>query len=278
VSLGPGSAVGDYILGAPIADGSLGSVWRAREPGLDRDVALKVIYSEVRSPEATVRRVERDLLKAARIGHPALPELYEVGRLPDGSPFIAMELIDGLDLAWMVACGGPLPGPTVVSLLTPIVDALTKAHAIGLVHCDVKASHIVSNEVQGDGGRVKLLDFGTARLLDRSRRLPSTESRVAATAMSPEQIRGDAVSLRTDIYGLGATLFHLLTGGAPFADVPTLDAMHLHLEGRRPRPSDTALVPAALDDIVAKAMAIDANERYESAQEFLADVRRALDV
>jgi serine/threonine-protein kinase len=181
------------------------------------------------------------------------------GRLADGRPWFAMELLRGRELEEHLVAAGPCSPEACLQILRAVAEALAVAHAHGIIHRDIKASNVF---LAGD--RVVLLDFGVAKLLDLGdEELTVTGTTVGTPAsMAPEQTRGGPVDARTDVYALGAMLFHMLTGEKPFAGHETHELRFLHQHARRPRPSSRANVPAVFDPLVGKAMAIDPEARY----------------
>jgi eukaryotic-like serine/threonine-protein kinase len=269
-----GSRLGTYALEATIAEGGFGTVFRAS--GGPRGVAaVKLLHAELAgSPEALARFArEVDVLRMVR--HPGIVEVLEVGRADDGRPWFAMELLDGVDLDSHLARRGRLTPGAALAILGPLCDALASAHDAGVIHRDIKASNVFL----ADDGRALLLDFGIAKLTDPFIGGGLTLSRQALgtpSAMAPEQVAGRPASERTDVYGLGALLYHMLVGEPPFADSSASVMQYLHCHARRPRPSTRAALPAALDDVVATAMAIEVDRRHAGPRELLAACCAAL--
>lgn len=260
----PGTAIGPFVVEEVIAAGGFGTVVRARSGDLSAPVAVKVLHGELSATDDAAARFAREIDILSGVHHPGIVEVMASGRMGDGRPYFAMELLAGADLERRLA-DGPMAPPAVAATVTDIAAALEAAHARGIVHRDVKASNVFVC----DGGRVCLLDFGIAKLapgtasLTRSRQALGTPS-----AMAPEQLAGDAVDARTDVYALGALAFHMLTGRPPFAGEPATIVGHLHRYAERPRPSAAVPLPAAVDAVIVRAMSVRPADRYVGAADF----------
>jgi predicted Ser/Thr protein kinase len=267
----PGSPLGDYVLIEPLARGGYGEVWRAERRAGVGDVAIKILHAELIESTEAIARFRREAETIAAIDHRAVVAVEGFGETDDGRPYFAMELLDGVDLGALVRIRGALPAAEILEILEPVCDALDRAHALGIVHRDLKPSNIVACD-----GRVVLLDFGVAKILETAGpALTASRMTIGTPAcMAPEQIRGEAVDARTDVYGLGALAYQLLTGAPAFAGAAvTLAYMHLH--GRRPRPSAVVPATAPFDPVIARALARDRDERYPSAGAFFEAMREA---
>jgi eukaryotic-like serine/threonine-protein kinase len=256
--LARGSVVGDFAIVSRLSAGGFGTVYRARDER-GREVAIKVLHAHLAASPMTVVRFERESRAAASLAHPGIVKILADGRLADGRPWFAMELLRGRELEEHLVAAGPCSPEACLQILRAVAEALAVAHAHGIIHRDIKASNVFLAE-----DRVVLLDFGVAKLLDLGdEQLTVTGTTVGTPAsMAPEQTRGGPVDARTDVYALGAMLFHMLTGHKPFAGHETHELRFLHQHARRPRPSSRANVPAVFDPIVGKAMAIDPDARY----------------
>jgi serine/threonine-protein kinase len=254
-----GATIGDFTVLSRLSAGGFGAVYRARDTRNGEEVAVKVLHAHLAANHATVARFEREFRAAASLEHPGIVKVVADGRLPDGRPWFAMELLSGRELEQELRATGPCSMPGCLQILREVAEALAAAHAHGIIHRDIKASNVFLTPA-----RAVLLDFGVAKLLDLDNdQLTVTGTTVGTPAsMAPEQARGGPVDARTDVYGLGAMLFHMLTGAKPFGGHETHELRFLHQHARRPRPSSRAQVPAALDAIVGKAMAIDPEARY----------------
>lgn len=274
----PGFSIGPFVVEAFVAAGGFGSVYRVNHPELGRQAALKVLHAELASSPQAVARFEREARAVNVIRHPNVVDIYDFGSLADGRPFFVMEYLEGQDLDSHLDDVGRLsPGET-MAIFDPLCQALSAAHDNGIVHRDIKASNVFL-ERRGETERVVLLDFGVAKLLDDDGASALTTARhVVGTpaSMAPEQIRGQPVTARTDIYSLGALLFHAITGKLPFAHESAVITQHLHLRARPPSPSQAAPIGAQFDAVVHRAMAKRPEERHATPAELLAELRRAV--
>jgi serine/threonine protein kinase len=267
-----GSSLGDFTLEAIIAEGGFGTVFRAAG-GPRGAAAVKLLHAELAGSPEALARFAREVDVLDRVRHPGIVEVLAVGRADDGRPWFAMELLGGRDLYAHIAERGRLTPAESLAILAPICEALAAAHDAGVIHRDVKASNVF---LAAD--RVVLLDFGIAKLNDAAVGGGLTMSRQAIgspSAMAPEQIAGGAASERSDVYGLGALLYHMLVGEPPFADSSPTVMQYLHCHARRPRPSARAALPAAVDEVVTTAMSIEVERRQAGPRELLAACRSA---
>jgi predicted Ser/Thr protein kinase len=279
--LKPGTIAGAYVLKKELASGGGGTVYEAQHRILGRKVAVKVLRRELAASQQMVARFLREALAVNMIKHPSIVDIYEFGELPDGRPFYVMELLEGTDLRSMLNERGRFTPLEVYEILEPVCSALQAAHDLGIVHRDLKASNILI--LQRDGKQVvKLLDFGIAKLMrpdaaDAGLTVVGTRLGTSYT-MAPEQIRGDAIDPRTDIYALGVVLYHLLTGQYPFRAETMTDIERQHLEAPPPRPSQAASIPLAIDAVALRCMEKTADRRFPSAKAFIEALRDAVGV
>ncbi len=276
----PAPATEDPLLGASIETpigtlaiervlgrGGFATVYAAR--AAERPVAIKVLHAEHIGSKA-VMRFAREVAIVRRLRHPNIAEVLNAGTLPDGRPYCTMELLRGRELA-MALKGGPLAAPSIVEIVSCLASALDAAHAVRVVHRDVKARNVFLC----DDGRVMLLDFGVAKLAIASGLTMSREAVGTLGSMAPEQLAGRPVDARADVYALGALVHHMATGHVPFRDRDTAVEVQLHRFAQRPRPSQHG-APEALDAVVGKAMAIRPADRYARITEVADAVRAAL--
>jgi WD40 repeat protein/serine/threonine protein kinase len=265
---------GDYELLGLLGCGGMGVVYRARQLRLDREVALKILHGgEFAQPEAR-RRFHRECLAVARLQHPHIVPIYEVGEQA-GVAFFTMELVGGQTLATTVAAG-PLPATTAARYLQTVAEAVHFAHGKGLLHRDLKPSNILLDAFD----QPRLTDFGLARPFSTDSELTRTRQVVGSPAyMSPEQAlgRAEALGVPSDIYSLGAVLYHLLTGRPPFQG-DTVNEVLLQLQNtepiapRRLNPS----VPADVETICLKCLEKTPSRRYATAAELAGELGRFL--
>ncbi|HEU4728251.1 MAG TPA: serine/threonine-protein kinase [Kofleriaceae bacterium] len=280
--LSPGERVGDWSCVRMLAGGGFGTVYEARHHATGQRAALKLLHAHLVPSPAIVARFHREAQVIGRLRHPSVVELIAAGLHDDGRPYLCMELLDGEDLAAVIRRRGPVPASDALAILEPLCAALAAAHEHGIVHRDVKASNVVvCRAPAGQRGRVVLLDFGIAKLSDAFavELTASHQSLGTPSCMAPEQVGGRAVDARTDVYALGALAFFLLTGRLPFEDASPTMTQYLHLHARRPRVSaapGAASASPRLDDVVARAMAIEPAERFSDPLSMLAALRAAV--
>jgi YVTN family beta-propeller protein len=275
----PPNATGSVVAGYRIEDvagrGSMGVVYRATQLALQRPVALKLIASEVADDASFRERFKRESQLAASIDHPNVIPIYEAGDV-DGALFLAMRFVEGTDLGALVAAEGTLAPARAVSIVAQVAAGLSAAHALGLVHRDVKPANVLI--AAGEDEHAYLADFGLTKHASSAPGLTRAGMFVGTLDYSaPEVIRGEAVDLRADVYALGCVLFQCLTGCPPFARDSEVATMYAHLHDDAPAPGSLAAVPPALDAVVATALAKDPGERYTTAAELGRAARAALD-
>lgn len=267
--------LGRYELGPEIGRGNMAVVHRAFDGRLQRQLALKILHPEFARDKRYRREFLTEAHAAGRLSHPGIMTIHDVGE-SDGRPFMAMELLEGRTLQQKLEEEGPLPAAEVLVIGIQLAEALDYAHEKGVIHRDVKADNIV---VTGRDGRVKLTDFGIARLRQaRSTAEPTDESIVGTpNYMAPEQVRGEAVDGRADLYALGVLMYRLFSGRLPFARRSTRDTLQAILRERparlKPRDPET---PAALRSVIGVLMSRAPADRYRTGAELAADLREIL--
>ncbi|MEZ4434602.1 MAG: serine/threonine-protein kinase [bacterium] len=260
---------GRYEIIAYVAGGGYGAVYRARQIGLGRDVALKVVHVFAPAPHSD--RLDREARLLAALDHPRVVPIHDGGRLPDGRPFLVEAFLEGATLAQLLRREGIFVPTRAVALVTQILDGLAAVHALGLVHRDVKPSNVMCVQ-RGAAEELRLIDFGIAR----SAGVDNAMESLTATGlligspnyMAPEQIMGDPVSPATDLYAAGLVLYELLAGRSPFARSTVIHTLRAHLD--EPPPPLPASVPPAIMQVIERALAKDPAERFASAQEMSA--------
>lgn len=277
--LDPGADFAGFTIEALLGRGGMGEVYRARHPRLPRRVAVKVLTDSAALDESFRQRFDREADLAARTNHRNIVTVYDRG-IEGDRPWICMEYVPGSDLAALLRRHrAGLPVEQAAYILAEAAAGLDHAHRQGLLHRDIKPANILL--APGDPGerdRVLLSDFGIARSVDESTGLTSTGAFVATIAYAaPETFTGAEVGSRADLYSLGATLFEMLTGTVPFRSATPAAVMHAHLTA--PIPAPTGLrpdLPAALDAILARALAKQPAQRYGTARELSEATRAAL--
>ena len=261
-----GQVVAGYRIEAECGSGGFGTVYRATKDG--STVALKVLHPYLTGIERIATRFLVEAEAIGRVHHPDVVHVREIRSFDEDRMFIAMDWVDGHTVKHQLA-SGPLSLGEARAILEPLCDALAAVHAAGVVHRDIKASNVMLTPTEDDL-RVTLLDFGIAKLFEASSGQPidftSTGDTIGTPhAMAPEQFRGGPVDARTDIYALGTLFYEMLTGTPPFAADTAADIRQLHLDAPPPRASDRVPVPPAVDALIARCLAKDANARFPDA-------------
>lgn len=272
MAIASGTVFAGFRIEAEIGRGGMGIVYRARHLALDREEALKVISPELSSDSRFRERFQREARLAASLDHPNVVPVDHAGD-EQGTLYLSMRLIEGRDLRTIVDAEGSLELRRVTTLLTGVAAALDAAHARGMVHRDVKPANVLVEGRYGAEG-VFLTDFGISRIAAGGGTVTASgELLGSADYVAPEQIAGDPVDRRADVYALGGLLHFALTGQPPFPRDNELAKLFAHANAPRPRPSKLVPgLPVELDGVVARAMAIRPEYRYESAGELAAEV------
>lgn len=261
VPLTPGRAVGHYHVLEQVGGGGMGVVYRATDERLGRAVALKFLHPRFGTDNSAADRFRHEARAVASLEHPNVCTVHEIGETDDGQLYLAMPLYDGETLQQRIA-RGPLPVGEAVEIAVQIARGLAKAHARGIVHCDIKPSNVFVT----DDGVVKILDFGVAKLADVTLTGSGAGPQGTLAYMSPEQLRGAHVDRRTDLWSLGVVLSEMLARQRPFRGSETLAVRAAILDGDPTAPStERDDVPAALDRVVTRALAKSPDARYDSA-------------
>jgi hypothetical protein len=263
--LSDGDQFAGYRIERRLGRGGMGILYLALEPGLQRRVALKLIAPEVAADAVFARRFADESRIAASIEHPNVVPIYAAGE-EQGVPWIAMRYVAGSDLGRRIARGGRLDPAEAVALIAQVGNGLDAIHGAGLVHRDVKPPNVL---LSGDPGseHAYITDFGVARNIATESGLTQTGRFVGTLDyVAPEQISGESIDARVDVYALGCLLFKLLTGEVPFPREGEAARLYAHLNDPPPAPSlYVPAVPKALDEVVVRAMAKSPDDRYPSA-------------
>lgn len=269
------SQLGRYEVLGELGQGAMGIVYKARDPLIDRVVAIKTINLGLALDEKDEYegRFYQEAKAAGRLSHPNIVTIYDVGKSGDVA-YIAMEFLEGRELRDIMNDGGQLPVDQVLDIVAQVAQGLAYAHEHDIVHRDVKPSNIM---VVRDG-HVKITDFGIARMASSAVRTQTGMVLGSPKYMSPEQVMGKTIDQRSDIFSLGVMLYEMLTGQAPF-NGENVNAIMYQTLNAVPAPPNVlnSAVPEMLNFIVAKALAKSLDDRYQNAKEFAEDLRACRD-
>ena len=259
---------GNFVLERELGRGGMGGVYMGRDKMLDRPVAVKVMLREYGSDAEFVERFKREAQAAARLIHPNIAQIYSYG-ISDGMPYIAMELVAGGSLDQVMSnFGGKTDVPRVMKICEQVAQALRCAADQGLVHGDVKPENVLLDA----NGNAKLVDFGLAAMQKDTDEIWGTPYYIA-----PEKVKKQAVDYRADMYSLGGTIYHALTGVAPFEGDDAAAVVRKRFEGAPRKPSElrSGLSPQ-IDALVMRMLALDPADRYPSFEALLADFKNVM--
>jgi serine/threonine protein kinase len=262
---------GRYLVIDELGKGGMGCVYRALDTSVDEEVALKFLNPDVAADTKAIERFRTELRITRKIAHHNVCRLYDLGQ-EGQSLFITMEYIPGEDLSHMIMRLGRLPVEKGFSIARQVCEGLAEVHSMGVIHRDLKPKNIMIDKE----GRAKITDFGLARTSHGVRLTEAGHIVGTPSFMSPEQLDGEAVDARSDIFSFGITMYVMLTGALPF-DADTTTALALQHRTKRP-PAPQVLnprVPEDLSRIILKCLTIDRAARYPSARDLLADLQKA---
>ncbi len=277
MSLPPGSRLGPYELVALLGAGGMGEVYRALDPRLGRDVALKVLHASGASDPQQLRRFEQEARAVAALNHPNILQVYDTG-LHEDAPYIVMELLEGSNLRERMG-GQPLPPRRVLDIAIQAARGLAAAHDKKIIHRDLKPENLfITTE-----GLVKILDFGLAKLApalpqDAEKTLAQPFAAGATLAgtllgttgyMSPEQVNGSEVDARSDLFAFGAILYELVAGRPPFQRPTLVETLHAILKEEPPDPDPAGRLPPALARALHRCLEKDPRRRFQTAADLL---------
>ncbi|NOT29696.1 MAG: protein kinase, partial [Planctomycetes bacterium] len=274
---------GKYRIESEIGQGAMGTVYLGEHIGLKKKIALKILHSDLQVSDESLQRFQREGIAAGKFSHPHLIQIFDFDRSESGRGegrlfYLAMEYVEGVNLTLFLRQRGRLPVEVALKLARQILSCLAEAHRHGIVHRDLKPDNIMVSEASRGELRVKVLDFGLSKLVDRrmGSSLLTQPGRLLGTPlyMAPEQVAGDEADERSDVYAAGLILYEMLAGERPFSkrekdsaalflSRPTAEAPSLRVN----LPDLT--VPDELDELLARALARDREQRYQSAEEML---------
>ena len=265
-----GNIIAHYKILKKLGEGGMGEVYLAYDTELDRKVALKFLPTQYTSDPEIKTRFKREAKAAAALNHPNIITVYEVGEYENRS-YIAMEYVEGQSLAELLDKEGKdLSFERIRDIATQVCEGLSKAHEADIVHRDIKPANILIDK----DGRVKLADFGLAKLKGMSKLTKEASTLETVRYMSPEQTRGEEVDFRSDIFSLGVVLYEMIAGQLPFrGNYEAAVVYSIMNEEPEPLARYKAGVPAALQMIVDKVLRKDPRTRYQSAADMGADLK-----
>src|SRR4030095_11537846 len=286
MTLAAGTHLGRYEIRSKLGAGGMGEVYLAEDSELHRNVALKVLPSDVSSNRDRMRRFKQEATAAAALNHPNIAHIYEIGER-EGTNFIAMEFVDGLTLRQLIH-ERQTELPKLLRYLQHVAEGLAKAHAGGIVHRDLKPDNIMITRE----GHAKILDFGLAKLIEQQPAASGDSSEVATAVMpqhstpgavmgtvgymSPEQAQGKTkeIDQRSDIFSFGCILFEAATGKKPCEGESVIKSLHMVVYEPAPPLTDlNVAAPLELQRIVKRCLAKDPDERYQSIQEVAIELK-----
>jgi hypothetical protein len=271
-----GTQFAGYRIEAILGRGGMSVVYRAENPRLGNQVALKLLAPDLTEDESFRERFVRESRAAASIVHPNIIPIYDAGDA-EGVLYIAMRYVDGANLRELAKDGGLPPG-RVLRLAAQVGSALDAAHARGLIHRDVKPANILVERGAEGEDHAYLADFGLTKHLESHSGITGSGQFVGTIDyMAPEQIEGRRVDARADVYALGCVVFECLAGAPPYRRETEVAVLWAHMRDEPPRLSEAASgLPVAADDVLARALAKDPEARYERCRDLVGDLRAAL--
>jgi len=281
--LAVGRCLGPYELLAPLGEGGMGQVWRALDTRLGREVALKVLPEAFASDPERLRRFQQEARTLAAITHPNLVQVFEAGEW-EGAPYLVMELLEGETLRERMH-GKPMPPKRAAELAREVAQGLAAAHEKGILHRDLKPENLFITR----DGRVKVLDFGLAKVqpLSADSRVETADFTAAQSEpgqvlgtpgyLSPEQVRGGPVDARSDLFSLGVVLWEMVAGGRPFQGDSVIEVMHAILKEEPPGLPEALKVPPALAGILHRCLTKAPEGRFHSAFDLAFALQAVLD-
>ena len=260
---------GRYEIQARIGEGGMGVVYKARQVSIDRVIALKMLNPQMAADPTWVQRFYNEAKACSRLQHPNTIRMFDFGQSSEGRLFMTMEFLDGIVLRQAIANQSPFASNRVIKILIQCCASLAEAHAIGIIHRDIKPDNVFLLNMAGSPDFVKLLDFSVAKLLQENDRMRTQAGVVFGTPqyMSPEQGRGLPLDARSDLYALGLLAYEMLTGRVPFNDDNPMNVLQMHLRAEVPPMPQT--IPYSVQTVVRRALEKEPSRRYQSAGEMM---------
>jgi serine/threonine-protein kinase len=268
---------GRYEILECVGEGGMGVVYKARQKSIDRLVAIKMLSSALAKDKSWVQRFYNEAKACSRLHHPNTIRMFDFGQTSDGQLFMAMEFLDGDSLRQVIARNAPMDPMRVLKIVIQCCASLSEAHNLGIIHRDMKADNIFLIDLPGSMDHVKVLDFGVAKLM-MAEDFATQVGVVFGTPqyMSPEQGRGEPLTPRSDLYGVGILAYEMLTGAVPFSDPNPMTVIQMHLQSTVPPLSP--VVPGLVQTIVMRALEKDQKRRFASAAAMMEECQSALTV
>jgi hypothetical protein len=271
---------GRYLLQRMLGRGGMGCVYGAEHVGIGRPVAIKVLDPQLVGDGTARKRFEREAQSTGKLRHPNCVGVTDFGAMPDGSPYLAMELVDGVTLEHVLDVRGKLPLARAVHIISHVLRGLAHAHAQGVVHRDLKPCNIMLVTEGNDGDFAKILDFGLARLVNGGGDRLTQIGVVCGTPryMAPEQVLDGVIDPRVDLYAASVIFCEMLTGHTPFESDEPLKILRMHLKDAPPRIAQLApdlAIPPAIDDLIQRGLAKEPGDRPATAARYLDELDRA---
>lgn len=279
----PGTRFGPYEIISTLGAGGMGEVYRARDTRLGREVAIKILPTELSSSQDRLNRFEQEAYSASSLNHPNIITIHDIGS-EDSTRYIAMELVDGKTLRELISTG-PIASRKAISIATQLAEGLAKAHSAGIIHRDLKPENVMITK----DGFVKILDFGLAKLFtaDKQEGVSSLQTAAGTNAgiilgtigyMSPEQASGEQVDFRSDQFSLGSILYEMVTGQRAFQKKTTVETMAAIInQDPQPIASINPQVPAPIRWFIERCLAKDPADRFASTDDLSRDLKSIRD-
>ncbi len=283
---------GRFLVLKKIGAGGMGAVYRARQEGMDRDGAVKVLLGDLTENDTVLRRFTLEALAVSRLKHPNTIQIFDYGTTPQGNPYIAMEMLEGSTLHDVLRKERPLPIRRALRIMAQVAASLAEAHGKGIVHRDLKPENIFLIDVSGNPDFVKVLDFGVAKMAD-SKDEKGTLTQAGSIFgtpryMSPEQCSAQPVDHRSDLYALGVMLFEMATGMPPFNSDQPLSLLLSHVNELPPQPSSVELmgkdgtplkqvIPAEVEELILTLLEKNPADRIQTSEELSKECTKLAD-